>query len=79
MKKFLKELYPYIVIVVVVVLFRSFIATPVRVSGNSMYPTYHDGDILILNKMDKKYSRFDVVVIDLNGEKLIKRSFGLIR
>ena len=30
-KKILKELYPYVIIVVVVVLFRTFIATPVRV------------------------------------------------
>lgn len=77
MKKFIKEAIPYLIIILFVVLLRTFIATPVRVSGNSMYPTYHDGDILILNKMDKKYSRFDVVVIDLNGEKLIKRIIGM--
>ena len=39
MKKIIKELYPYVLIVVFVVLFRTFIATPVIVSGNSMNPT----------------------------------------
>ena len=81
MKKFLKELYPYVIIVVVVVLFRTFIATPVRVNGDSMYSTLNNGDILILNKLNKNYKRFDVVVISkkVNGSKtkLVKRIIGL--
>lgn len=77
MKKFIKELYPYVVIVVVVVLFRTFIATPVRVDGDSMIDTLHNNDILILNKMDKTYERFNIVVVDINGTKLVKRIIGL--
>ena len=81
MKEKLKELYPYIVIIVVVVLFRTFIATPVRVNGGSMESTLNDGDILILNKLDNNYNRFDVVVINkkVSGKKtkLIKRIIGL--
>jgi len=81
MKRIIKELYPYIVIVIVVVLFRTFIATPVRVDGSSMDSTLNHGDILILNKLDKKYERFDVVVvsatIDGKTSKLVKRVIGL--
>lgn len=81
MKKFIKELYPYLIIVMVVVLFRTFIATPVRVNGASMESTLKDGDILILNKLDKSYDRFDVVVINKkvlgHKTKLIKRIIGL--
>jgi len=81
MKKFLKELYPYVVIVVVVVLFRTFIATPVRVDGTSMDSTLKNGEILILNKLDKSYERFDIVVVDVeidgNKSKLVKRIIGL--
>ena len=77
MKKFLKELYPYIVIVVVVVLFRSFIATPVRVDGDSMKDTLYNNDILILNKLDKSYDRFDIVVVNYNNTKLVKRIIAL--
>lgn len=76
-KKILKELYPYLIIIVVVVLFRTFIATPVRVDGASMNSTLKDGDILILNKLDNSYERFDVVVINVNNSKLIKRVIGL--
>lgn len=81
MKKFFKEIYAYLIIIVVVVLFRTFIATPVRVDGSSMDSTLKDGDILILNKLDSSYKRFDVVVINVNidGEtsKLVKRIIGL--
>ena len=80
-KNIIKELYPYVVIVIVVVLFRTFIATPVRVDGSSMDSTLKNGDILILNKLDKSYERFDVVVInakiDGKNSKLVKRIIGL--
>ena len=80
-EKIMKELYPYIIIVVVVVLFRTFIATPVRVDGSSMDSTLKDGDILILNKLNNSYERFDVVVVEVTIDdkksKLVKRIVGL--
>lgn len=72
-----KELLPYVIIVIVVVLIRTFIATPVRVDGASMDATLTDGQILILNKYDKSFDRFDIVVINNNGKKIIKRIIGL--
>lgn len=77
MKKILKEIYPYIVIIIVVVLFRTFIATPVKVDGDSMDTTLKDKQIVILNKLDKNYKRFDIVIIDLDGTKLVKRIVGM--
>lgn len=75
--KTVKELIPYIVIIAVVVLFRSYIATPVRVDGDSMNPTLHDGQILILNKLDKEYERMEIVVFGYKTDRLIKRVIGL--
>ncbi len=77
MKRFFKEIYPYLIIILVVVLIRTFIATPVRVDGASMYSTLNNGDILILNKLDKSYKRFDIVVINYEKSKLVKRIIGL--
>lgn len=77
MKKILKELIPYVIIVIVVILFRTFIATPIRVDGPSMEDTLKNGDILFLNKLDKSYKRFDIVVIYKNNVRLIKRVIGL--
>lgn len=80
-KKILKELYPYLIIIVIVVLIRSFIVTPVRVDGSSMDSTLNNGNILILNKFDKNYDRFDIVVINayIDGKKtrIVKRIIGL--
>lgn len=77
MKKFIKELIPYVVIVIVVVLIRTFIVTPVQVDGESMYPTLLDNQLLLLKKYDHSYERFDIVVFKYNDSKLVKRVIGL--
>lgn len=76
-QKWIKETMPYIVIIVVVVLIRSFIVTPIRVDGSSMYSTLSNDEILLLEKYDKNYERFDIVVFKNGKEKLIKRIIGL--
>ncbi len=75
--KYIKEIIIYASIIVTVILLRTFIITPVTVDGQSMEPTLHDNNVLLLEKYNKNYKRLDVVVIDLNGEKLIKRIIGL--
>lgn len=75
--KVIKEIIPYIIVIIAALLIRTFLVTPVKVDGTSMYPTLNDGEILILKKYDKSYKRFDVVVINYNGEKLVKRIIGL--
>ena len=82
MKKIVKELIPYVIIVVVVFFIRTFIITPVRVYGSSMENTLKNNDILLLKKFDKKYDRYDVVVINHTNEnykteRIIKRVIAL--
>ena len=80
MKKFINELIPYIIIVLVVVLIRSFLVTPVIVSGDSMVPTLKDKELLLLNKINYRLNdikRFDIVVIQLDNKEIIKRVIGL--
>lgn len=80
MEKFVKEIIPYIIIIVVVVLIRSFIITPVEVDGASMENTLHDGELLLLSKISYKVSdikRFDIVVINKGNDKVVKRIIGL--
>lgn len=75
--KIIKEIIPYAVIFLIVILIRSFVVTPVIVSGTSMDSTLKDGEILLLNKFDKTYDRYDIVVFDYQGSKLVKRIIGL--
>ena len=48
MKKYIKEYIPYIIIVVLVVLIRTYIATPIIVNGDSMDKTLQNGELMIL-------------------------------
>lgn len=81
MKDFLKEWLPYLIIIVVVVLIRSYVITPVIVRGDSMSDTLEDGEVLFLSKINYHISeieRFDIVVIkDIDGDYIIKRVIGL--
>ena len=72
-----KEILSYVLIILVVVLIRTFIITPVKVDGSSMFPNLKDGEILLLKKYDKSYDRFDVVVVKYKHDKLVKRVIGL--
>lgn len=76
--KIIKSLIPYIIIIIVVILVRTFIATPVRVNGSSMYPTLKGNEIMLLNKLGH-INRFDIVVLKIDGreDNLIKRIIGL--
>lgn len=72
-----------ITVIVVVVLFRVFIAQPFVVSGTSMIPTFQHANYLIVDQLSYRFSepeRGDVVVFrptyDL-GIHLIKRVIGL--
>lgn len=68
---------PYVVIILLVVLLRSYIITPVQVDGKSMMPTLQNNDVLLLKKFDRNFDRFRIVVLDYQGERLIKRIIGL--
>lgn len=77
MKK-LKELMPYIIIVVVVLLVRSFIVTPGLVNGSSMEPTLHNNELVLINKigLNKGIDRYDIVVVKYENSTIIKRVIG---
>lgn len=78
-KKFFKENYSYILIIIVILLIRTYLVTPIRVNGTSMYPTLKQNEIMILNKIGLKsgINRFDIVVVKTENTRIIKRVIGL--
>ena len=82
--KNIKELLPYILILIAVIVVRTFFVTPVLVNGNSMEKTLHENEVMLLNKRGK-IERFSIIVIhvneEINGQKynedLIKRVIAL--
>lgn len=80
LQKIIIEYVPYIIVIIMVILLKKFIVTPIKVNGDSMMSTLHDGDIMLLNIIDYKINgvkRFDIVVIDEGSEYIIKRVIGL--
>ena len=78
MKEKIKEISPYVLIVIVIVVIRIFIATPVKVDGDSMYNTLNDNDIVLLSKLSS-IDRFDIIVLKENDNNatIIKRVIGM--
>ena len=78
--KLLKEAIPYIIIIVVVLLLRAYVVTPIRVNGLSMYDTLEGDEIMILWKLGE-IERYDIVVADVkvsgSDDVVIKRVYGL--
>ena len=77
---FIKELIPYVLIIIAVLLFKKYLYAPIKVNGESMMNTLHDKDIMILDIIDYKIhglKRFDIVVVDEGSELIIKRVIGL--
>lgn len=72
-----------IIAVAIVIPIRIFIAQPFIVSGSSMFPTFENGDYLIIDEISYRISnpkRFDVIVFRYPNDKkkfFIKRIIGL--
>lgn len=79
----------YVVIAIIIfLLIRHFLFVPVSVEGDSMYPTLHDNDRLILNKIEET-NRFDIIVfpapsdpnesgeLNASDKQYIKRVIGM--
>lgn len=79
LKNILKEYIPYIIIVIIVVLIRTYFFTPIKVNGTSMYPTLKPNELMILNKIGLKsgIQRWDIVVVKEDNKYIIKRVIGL--
>ena len=80
LKKIFKEYGIYALIIIVVILIKTYVISPIVVSGDSMDSTLKDGDIMLLNKLnydESKIERFDIVVVKYNNKHIIKRVIGL--
>ncbi|WP_172371854.1 signal peptidase I [Sporosarcina jiandibaonis] len=77
-----KELFSWVksagIALILVVLIRQFLFTPVIVSGESMTPTFENDNIIVISKIHS-INRFDMVVFHspIADDNLIKRVIGL--
>lgn len=85
-KKYLANDTKMILILILILAMAFFIHTHVVrlaiVSGESMYPTFHGKEVLVINQMNYTPSRGDVILIDISanplpGKYIVKRVIAI--
>ena len=79
-KNIIKEYGIYIIVIIIVLLIKNYLVSPIIVNGDSMDTTLQDGDVMILNKYqyyNNAIERFDIVVVKYQNKYIIKRVIGL--
>ena len=76
-KKGFSTIGVFLIVLLVMILFRMFVFDIFRVSGLSMYPTFDNGDFVMTQKFNKDNpDYYDVVICDAGGKNIIKRVIG---
>ena len=70
---YLSLLFKLAVTAAVLLLFFSFVCLLWRVQGQEMFPAVRDGDLLLASRLDKQYSRGDVVIYEAEGQRHVGR------
>jgi signal peptidase I len=68
------------VLMVIFTIINAFFLSFSPISGTSMEPNFHDGEVVIFSHISKEYERFDVIIIYAETQEepyLIKRVIGL--
>ena len=71
-----KNVIPMLLILIILIV-KIFVIDIARVQGNSMNPTLKNNDLLLYSKINNKYSRFDIIIIQIDNKYVIKRIVGL--
>lgn len=74
--KTLKKYKFFILMLVIIILFRTFVLERIIISGESMSPTLNDGNVVWAWK-NPTLDRNDIVIIRINGKLYIKRIVGM--
>jgi signal peptidase I len=83
LRRYLREVLETIILAVALFLIINAVTARIRVDGNSMEPSFHHGNYVIVNKLAYRWgeiSRGDVIVFpspENHDEDLIKRVIGL--
>jgi signal peptidase I len=75
-----KFLLVFLIAFIIGNLLSNYVVQVVKISGESMEPTYHAGNRVIVNHLDKKYDYGDIVISAEPGKEniyIIKRIAGL--
>jgi len=75
--EFLRDFAGYIITALVIILVFTFVVALQPIAGNSMSPTLEEGQVVVVTKLFKNYTRNDIVIIKLDSKLYAKRIVGL--
>ena len=75
--EFFKDAFKYIVVGVCVFLLFIFVIGLQQVVGPSMSPTLKEGSVVVVNKLNKKPKRTQIIVVSQSEKYMVKRVIGL--
>ena len=75
--EFFKDTFKYIVVAILVFLLFIYVIGLQQVVGPSMTPTLNEGSVVVVNKLNKKPKREEVIVLSEAEKYMVKRVIGL--
>lgn len=75
--RIIKNVFPLILCVAITLFVTKNIIGLAIVVGSSMNPTMNSGDILVVNRLHNSFERFDIVIVKLPDQTVVKRVVGL--
>lgn len=69
LKNFFKENKFFLILILLIILVRSFLFDFFLISWYSMYPTLDDHNLVLLTHIDQKYERWDIIIFDSKMKK----------
>lgn len=74
----MKSKYITLPLIILSIIFcKLYIIDIARVDGYSMYPSLKNNQLVLFSKINKNYSRFDIVILKVDNKYYIKRVIGL--
>lgn len=73
----IKPILPYLILIIFILIIRTFLVTTYNVDGISMEPSLKNKDKLLVSKMYDGIEKGDLVIIRKGGKDYIKRVIGL--
>ena len=68
-----KEILVFSIILIICLIVSKFVFSFAFVHGDSMSPTFSDKQLIFINKIDRNYNNYDIIIFNKNDRKLIKR------
>lgn len=68
-----KEILVFSLILIICLIVSKFVFSFAFVHGDSMSPTFSDKQLIFINKIDRNYNNYDIIIFNKNDRKLIKR------